>query len=347
MKNKISLILLLFASFSLFGQKKAIEAYIKAHHFNGSILVSKNGKTVLKSNVGLADRSFDIENTDNTRYKIASMTKLFTAVLILKSYEKGMLNLNTPIKKYLPNYKGEGADKITIHHLLTHSSGMENCEKNGLEIYELPHTSDEILEKYCSGKLETPTGTQFGYNNGDYIVLGKIIEAIYKKTYKTVLQEQLLTPLNLKNTGLVEANTVYKNLASTYNYNDSTNVFEPSAPFYYENFFSAGAMYSTTTDLATFSNALFSGKLLNNTTLNLMLTPYPQFWNTAYSVWVTKQTINKNDYTVVERYGSIQGANTLLAHFLEQNITIILFSNTNATNLGELKNEIAKLIFEK
>ncbi|MEY4902332.1 MAG: hypothetical protein RLZZ292_147 [Bacteroidota bacterium] len=347
MKNKISLTLLLFTSFSLFGQKKAIEAYIKAHHFNGSILVSKNGKTVLKSNFGLADRSFDIENTDDTRYKIASMTKLFTAVLILKSYEKGMLKLTTPIKNYLPNYKGEGADKITIHHLLTHSSGMENCEKNGLEIYELPHTSDEILEKYCSGKLETPTGTQFSYNNGDYIVLGKIIEVIYKKPYKTVLQEQLLTPLNLKNTGLVEANTIYKNLASTYNYNDSTKVFEPSALFYYENFFSAGAMYSTTSDLATFSAALFGGKLLNNTTLNLMLTPYPQFWNTAYSVWVTKQTIGKNDYKVVERYGSIQGANTLLAHFLEQNTTIILFSNTNATNLGEFKNEIAKLIFEK
>ncbi len=347
MKNKILFLFpLLLISFSLFGQKKAIVAYAKAHNFNGSVLVSKNGKTVLKANLGLADRAFNIKNTNETRYKIASMTKLFTAVLILKSYEKGMLNLNMPIKNYLPNYKSEGADRITIHHLLTHSSGTENCEDKDLEIYEMPHNSDEILVKYCSGKLTSTPGEQFSYNNGDYIILGKIIESLYKKPYKTVLQEELLAPLNLKNTGLIEANLIYKNLAPTYVYNDSTKIFEQSASFYIENFFSAGAMYSTTHDLAIFSDALFGGGLLQTNTLNLMLTPYPQFWNTAYSVWVTQQKIGTQNGIMVERYGSIQGANTLLARILEKGITIILFSNTNATDLGEFKNEIVKTLFQ-
>ena len=333
---------------ALFGQptdiSKIINEYAKNNNFNGTVLVTQNDQPVYHESFGYADRQYDIVNTNDTKYKIASITKTFTAVLILQLYEAGKLALDKPINTYLPDYAGEGADKITIHHLLTHSSGLENCEKNGLDIYELPHTSDEILRKYCSGKLENEVGARFSYNNGDYIILGKIIEKLYQRPYQQVLQERILLPLRLTNTGLVSQPAIVKGLAHTYVWNDSTKVFENDAPLYIENYFSAAALYTTTQDFALFTSALFGKKMLQESTLNLMLTSYPTYWYTAYSVWVTEQKINNQKSKVVERYGGILGANTLLAHYMEQKVTIIIFSNTNATDLGKFKEAISKVV---
>jgi D-alanyl-D-alanine carboxypeptidase len=350
MKQLIILLTFFIAHSNAFGQVDSLENsiadYAKSNNFNGTILIQKDNKRLFLQSFGMANRQFDIKNTNDTKYRIASMTKTFTAVLILQLFEKGKLELDKPIKNYLPNYKGEGADKITIHSLLTHSSGIENCEKSGLDIYELPLTSDSIITKYCSGKLENPVGKQFSYNNGDYMILGKIIEEIYKKTYKTVLKEQILTPFKLKNTDLVNQSTIMRDLANTYLWNDSTKIFENDPPFYLENFGAAGGLYSTVSDLGMFTNALFNKLILKENTLNLMLKSYPEFWNTAYSVWVTEQEINQKKCTVVDRYGSIQGANTIMSHFLNQNVTIIIFSNTNATDLGKFKTEIANILIK-
>lgn len=145
-----------FCLANAYGQSNAVEKtlseYAQNNNFNGTILVTQNGKPVYHQSFGYADRQYDIKNTNETRYKIASITKTFTAVLILQLYEQGKLALDKPIRQYLPDYTGEGADQVTIHHLLTHSSGIENCEKNGDAIYELPLSADEILKKYCSGK---------------------------------------------------------------------------------------------------------------------------------------------------------------------------------------------------
>jgi D-alanyl-D-alanine carboxypeptidase len=350
MKQFILILIFFIANNNLFGQlntlENSIDNYAKNNNFNGTILIQKDNKQLYLQSFGFANRQFDIKNTNETKYKIASMTKTFTAVLILQLLEQNKLELNKPIKNYLPNYKGEGADKITIHSLLTHSSGIENCEKNGLDIYELPLTTDSIITKYCSGKLENPVGKQFSYNNGDYMILGKIIEEIYKKSYQTVLKEQILTPLKLKNTDLVNQPTIMRDGANTYLWNDSTKIFENEPPIYVENYGASGGLYSTVSDIALFTNALFNKLILKENTLNLMLKNYPEYWNTAYSVWVTEQEINHQKCKVVDRYGSIYGANTIFSHFLNQNLTIIIFSNTNATDLGKFKSEIAQLLIK-
>jgi CubicO group peptidase (beta-lactamase class C family) len=233
-------------------------------------LVKKDNKDLYLQSFGFMNQQFSIVNTNETKYKIASMTKIFTAALILQLMEQGKLELNKPIKNYLPNYKGEGADKITIHHLLTHSSGMENCEKMGTDIYELPLTTDSIITKYCSGKLENPVGKQFSYNNGDYMLLGKIIETLYQKPYITVLKEQILTPFKLKNTDMMIPSKILSNLANTYIWNDSTKIFENDPPFYIENFGAAGGLYSTVSDLGLFTDALFGKLILKENTLTMV-----------------------------------------------------------------------------
>jgi D-alanyl-D-alanine carboxypeptidase len=350
MKQFIFILIFFIANYNVFGQlntlENSINNYAKNNNFNGTILIQKDNKQLYLQSFGFANRQFDIKNTNETKYKIASMTKTFTAVLILQLLEQNKLELNKPIKNYLPNYKGEGADKITIHSLLTHSSGIENCEKNGLDIYELRLTTDSIITKYCSGKLENPVGKQFSYNNGDYMILGKIIEEIYRKPYKMVLKEQILTPFKLKNTDLVNQSTIMRDGANTYIWNDSTKIFENDSPFYIENYGASGGLYSTVSDLGLFTSALFNKSILKENTLNLMLKNYPEFWNTAYSVWVTEQEFNHQKCKVVDRYGSIYGANTILSHFLSQNLTVIIFSNTNATDLTKFKTEIANLLIK-
>jgi len=105
-----------------------IEDYAKEHRFNGTILVQKDGKISFVRSFGLANIPFEVPNTRQTKYKIASITKLFTSVLILQLHEQGKIDLNKTIGTYLPDYAGEGADKVTIHHLLHHTSGLPNFD---------------------------------------------------------------------------------------------------------------------------------------------------------------------------------------------------------------------------
>jgi D-alanyl-D-alanine carboxypeptidase len=127
-----------------------IAAYAKEHDFNGSILIQKEGKVRFARSFGLANIPFKVPNTNQTKYKIASITKAFTSVLILQLQEQGRVDLDKPIGAYLPEYAGEGADKVTLHHLLNHTSGLANFDtvtdvetaiKSGIPVYQTPYTS--------------------------------------------------------------------------------------------------------------------------------------------------------------------------------------------------------------
>ncbi|MBN8682595.1 MAG: beta-lactamase family protein [Chitinophagales bacterium] len=328
--------------FTLLPDSTLIRIAAGGQRFSGSLLVQKGDQVIANQAFGLSDREQKTSNRPDTRYKIASITKAFTAVLILQLYEQGKLDLGQSIGAYWPEYKGPGRDSVTLHQLLTHSSGIQNCEAQGLDIYAQPHSSADILDKYCSGPLVNKPGSQFSYNNGDYMILGKIIENIYKKPFAEVLQSRILKPAGMTNTEWYK--TGKARTAKTYLYNDSLQTWQPDAPFYIENYGAAGALCSTTADLLKFSKALFGGTLLEAETLALMTTPYPQFWNTAYGVWVSEKEYAGQTLKVVERYGSIQGANTLLAYFPEKQLTLVLLANSDACNLGLLADEIVRIL---
>src|SRR5882757_1696314 len=181
-------LLILFALFilteSLFAQSPAINNFIdsfaKQNNFNGTILIQKKSGISYQKSFGLANFQFKVPNKIDTKYKIASITKLFTSVLIMQLYEKGIIDINKTIKNYLPGYKGVAADKVTIQQLLNHTSGMVNIDtitsiesalKNGLPVYQKPYTTKELLENYCSDTLVHEPGKVFDYNNAEYIIL--------------------------------------------------------------------------------------------------------------------------------------------------------------------------------
>jgi len=328
-----------------------IAAYAKEHNFSGSILIQKKGEVSFAKSFGLANIPFKAPNTRQTKYKIASITKAFTSVLILQLQEQGRIDLKKTIGTYLPDYAGEGADKVTIHQLLNHTSGLANFDvvtdaetaiKSGIPVYQTPYTSDQLLVKFCSGKLVHVPGEVFDYNNADYIVLGKIIERIYGNTYEQGLRDRILRPLGMENTGLLHQSDVLEGLADTYFFREDLKALANDLPVYPENWYAAGAMYSTVDDVLTFSNALFGAKLLKKETLALMIKPGLDDY--GYGVWSYDTKIGGKPHRVVKRPGQIMGAQSQLYHFLDEDMTVIILSNAGTTNLDEFVAEIGKRV---
>jgi len=164
--------------------------------FSGSVLVAKNGKIVLLKGYGLASQSNEIPNTPDTVYDLASLTKQFTAAAILKLQMAGKLKVGDPISKYLPTVPPDKAN-ITIHQLLTHTSGMPNW--SGGEYEEV--SRDEALRRLFARKLNFVPGSRFAYSNGGYAVLAAVIEIASGQSYRTYLQQQLFEPAGMHNTG--------------------------------------------------------------------------------------------------------------------------------------------------
>ncbi len=314
--------------------------YNAEKNFNGVILVATNGQIDYLNSIGIASRQSGTTINSKSKFKIASITKTFTTVLALQLVEKGKLNLNATIGKYLPEYSGEARDKTTIENLITYSSGIPNCESyKSDDIYSTPVSIDSFIAKYSSGKLVAKPGNRFNYDNGDFIILGKIIEKITGKSFKENLKENILDPLGMINTDMLQAKDIIAGLMPSYVYDDSLKTFNADKPYYIENYFSAGAMYSTVEELYKFDQGIFTYKLLKKETVNLMLTPRPELDNVGLGFWIAEKYGALNT-KFAYRPGGIYGSSANWIHVIDSNRTIIVFSNTNATNLFEMSQQL-------
>lgn len=334
---------ILFTAKLCFGQtdfSKIIAYYNSEKAFNGTVLVATNGKIDYLSGTGISNRQYQTDINPKTKFKIASISKTFTAVLILQLYEQGKIDLNTNFGKYYPTYKGEAKDKVTIQNLLTYSSGIPNtADKFEMKSYQLPLTIDEYINMYCSENLEFTPGDKSNYSNTDYIILHKIIENITSKPFATLLQENILTPLHMNETGLLNSKDIIVGLAESYTINDSTKVITSDEPYFIENFFGAGGMFSTVEDLLKFDNGIFNYKLLSEPTTKLMLKPNEKLNGVAFGVWYADGygTFSK---PFIYRTGGILGACSNWIHTIDDKKTIIVLNNTNGTNLYELSEQL-------
>lgn len=325
-----------------------IGGYVKEHQFNGTILVQQDGEIRFEKSFGLADRSFRVPLNNHSVYHIASVTKLFTAVLVFKLYEEGKIGLHESIKHYLPDYPGNGGDEVTIHHLLNHTSGLPNMDttssiesalRYGVPVYQIPATNEQLVLRNASGDLVNPPGQVFSYNNVDYILLGKIIETICKQTFDTVLHRKILHPLGMSHSGMLAQHKIIDSLAVSYFYRDDLNALVPNLPVYYENWYASGSMYSTAEDLLRFNNALFSFKLIGKESLDLMLTPGLDRY--GYGMWIDEYEIGGIKYRAAKRPGLIMGSQAMLLHFLNTDLTVIILSNTGNIGLDQMVKEIS------
>lgn len=325
-----------------------LKSYSNLQQFSGNILVSKHGKIIFKKEYGYADREFSIPNTVDTKFRIASLTKQFTAMLIMQLKESGRLKLTDPISAFLPYYRKDIGQKVTIHQLLTNSSGIPDYANRTdffSEIIFHNYPREEFVKRFCSENLQFEPGSKYAYSNSGYYILGIIIEMITKKPYATVLQENIFDAIGMKNSGLETQEALIKYKAKGYNYSYGTY---SNADYININssIFSAGGIYSTIEDLLLWNEALYGGKLLSQENKKIMFTPYINKY--ACGIIVNKILVPgmDHDVTFATHTGGINGFRSLILHNMEDNETIILLSNTVINNSYEIDlNPIGNRIF--
>jgi len=254
-----------------------IDEYMKAavdvERFTGSILVALDGEAIVSKGYGMANVELDVPNTPTTVFRLASITKQFTAAAIMMLQERGKLNVNDPFCRYLADCP-PAWQPITIRQLLTMTSGIPGV--TALELGPLrgvPVPWDQWLAATRTKPLEFTPGEQFKYANPGYTLLGFIIERQSGQSYGDFLQDNIFTPLGMTQTGYEDPRRIIKHRATGYRQlpgDPVTNV--PYAEMI--GLFSAGGLYSTTEDLLRWDRALYTDQLLSRRARDDMFTPF-------------------------------------------------------------------------
>jgi CubicO group peptidase (beta-lactamase class C family) len=339
-----------------YGQAKAdkldklIGAYADYGKFNGSVLVAEKGDVIYKKGFGLADMEWNIPNQPDTKHRLGSITKQFTAMLIMQLVEQGKLKLDVPISTYLPDYPRKNGDVITIHHLLTHSSGTPNMTSfPGFQkdISRNAYSPAQLVNLFADSTLEFKPGERFAYSNSGYILLGYIIEKVTGKKYEQVLQENIFTPLRMSNTGYDHHETLLKNRANGYEKNGrhyvNADFIDMSVPY------SAGSMYSTVEDLFLWDQALYTSQLLRKENMDRLFINHMSSAGYGYGWGIGEARLGNTAERIatVGHGGGINGFNTQITRIPSDRSFIVLLDNTGGAPLNEMTNAIAAILYDK
>jgi CubicO group peptidase (beta-lactamase class C family) len=324
-----------------------IQSYVSAKTFMGTVLVARGGEVLFSKGYGMADLEWDVPNSPSTKFRLGSVTKQFTAASILLLEERGKLKVDDPVKKYMPDAPAAW-DKITIFHLLTHTSGIPSFtgfpDYSQTEPFET--TPEKLVARFRDKPLEFQPGEKWNYSNSGYVLLGYLIEKVSGQKYAAFVQENIFTPLGMKDSGYDSNFEIIPHRADGYapgkNGPVHAGFIHMSIPF------SAGSLYSTTEDLLRWERGLFGGKVLSTASLQKMTTPFKEDYAFGLSVRTT------GGHKVIDHGGGIEGFNTHLAYYPEDQTTIVVLANLNgpasdiAGKLGALAHgQPVKLITER
>ena len=342
---------LLITTSTIFAQTKnekidaLLNDYYKKGMFNGSVIVSENGKPIYKNGFGYANFEWYIKNDPNTKFKIGSCTKSFTAVLIMILNEEGKIGLDDKIIKYIPEYPADKGNKISIVNLLNHTSGIpEYIILPKIQTLQyMDNDPKEFIKNFWDLDLEFEPGTQLKYSNSGYFLLGVIIEKITGKTYAQVLQEKILEPLAMNNSGVINDHYILSKKAYGY---VKTNEGLKLAPYVNATgAFSAGAMYSTVEDLLKWQNALQENKILSKESTDKMLQPTKGKQGLGFGI--LDITLRNGDKKLLYGHeGMFYGFRSLIHIFKEDNNSIILLDNNQNSDLFEISSAIREVLYE-
>ena len=250
-------------------------AYAKINEFNGTVLVAQQGKILLEKGYGLRNIPQQSFNDANTIYQTASITKTFTATLILKLAELKLLSINDKLTKFYPDYPH--GDSITIENLLTHTSGIFNYTQNNDFMFSkasIPANEETMLALFKNKELDFKPGAGWNYSNSGYSLLGYIIEKATKLSYQQAIRHYIFKPLNMTHSGFDFAHLNSKEKAIGY-YSDSGKEYTKSAPLVDSSVtLSAGSIYSMVGDLYKWHQGLLSNQIISKATQDKAYTPF-------------------------------------------------------------------------
>ena len=329
---------------------RMVDALLASYHdaglFNGAALVSDGGKVMLKKGYGLADFEWKIPNTPDTKFRIGSITKQFTATVIMQLVEEKKLSLDATLSSVLPYYRKDTGSKITVHHLLTHTSGIPSY--TGLpnfmrDVSRDPYGVREFVEKYCSGDLEFEPGSRFLYNNSGYFLLGAIIEAVTNKPYAQALRERVFDPLGMAASGYDLSVPILEKRAHGYESGlagvRNADYLDMGLPY------AAGSLYSTVEDLYIWDQALYGEKVLPSKAKERMFTP--GLGNYGFGWFIEKRSIggDKAERLTIGHGGGINGFSTQITRLPEDRHLVVLFNNTGGTGLAAITAGILDILY--
>lgn len=311
-----------------------VHALPPAKHFRGNILVERDGLIILEKSYGLAVEGWNIPNTSRTRFEVASLSKQFTAAAILELADAGKLSVDDPVGKYYreapPAWHG-----ITIHQLLTHTSGIPNNEiKDFTKGVATPYTLDELVRTFRDRPLAFAPGTKWAYTNTEYYLLAYVIEFVSGEKYGEYLARHIFEPLKMAHSGYASTLAVIPQMAEGY-------VFE-NGQLRHRDYFDrslevgAGGIYTTVEDLVLWNRALNAPGLLTSRSLDLMFSAHPP-GNYGYG-WFVEGAPRRKIY----HEGGDPGFAAFEVRYPEEHLLIVVLSNEDGSPVRDAANGLAE-----
>lgn len=333
MKKNI-LVLFLLLSLSIVAQEKtrfnkidSLLTYLNENNrFMGAVSLRENGNVVFEKNYGFADADNKIPSDTDTKYRIGSVTKLFTAAIVFQLIEEKKLTLDTKLSKFyseIPNAK-----TITIGMLLNHKSGIANYTDNTFQTYKAkPQTKRDMLKRIAAFEPAFEPNTKAEYSNSNYLLLGYIIESVTGKNYGDNVATRIANKIGLKNTYYPKKSTPGKNEAFSYRFSNNKWVKTESWDLSVAN--AAGALVSTASDLTTFIDALFTGKIIKPASLAQMTA-----MENGYGKGLLQFPFS--DKRLLGHNGIIEDFRTVVAYHPSDKTAVSLIVNGNNYNENDL-----------
>lgn len=328
-----------------------MNAFVQAHadhrQFIGTVLVVRGGETVLSQGYGMADLANQVPHSPQTRFRIGSVTKQFTAAAILQLQDRGLLNVQAPVATYLPDYPHK---TVTLHHLLTHTAGLPNLTSfpDYFEWMDQPTTLEALIARFQDLPLEFEPGSQHRYSNSGYVLLTHVIETVSGQSYAAYLEENLLTPLGMENTGYDLSPVA--GLARGYTRN--AQEYQPAAPINMAVPQGAGGLHSTVGDLARWNQALFGNdpgdrEILSQRAIATMTAPQVSLGiaeapGLSYGYGLVID--HESEQPRIGHGGGINGFVSSLIYLPQQDTTIVVLSNMESINPEQISTGLAAIL---
>jgi len=308
-----------------------------------SVAVEHHGELILLHGYGYADLENMVPVNPETVFRIGSVTKQFTALSILQLVEQGKIDLDAPITAYLPDYPTQG-HTVTIHHLLTHTSGIKSYTslEDYTKFHRLDLTDEELLARFADQPFDFSPGEKFQYNNSGYYLLGMIIGKVSGEPYRQYVHDHIFGPLGMIGSMYCDPIAIVHDRARAYDVADGKLV--NSEPISMNPPGAAGALCSTPLDLVRWQHALDENLLISASSRELMLTPAKlnDGSETRYSYGLFHGGLE--GHRTVSHGGGITGFIAAFDTYPDDELVVVVLSNTGTANSGGIARNIARLV---
>lgn len=320
-----------------------MELYVQEWPFSGGILIAREGEVLFTDSYGMANREFEIPNTIKTRFPIASLTKPFIGVSFMQLKEMGLIDLKDSISKYFSEYP-ELDERITIHHLLTNSSGITDTYAIPEFNPGLKYTPEDYLNLFKNKPLEFVPGERWSYSNSGFYLLGRILKKVSGCTPEEFIRKNILNLLEMKNSGHWNNQTILLNRA--YGYSIAGEEYVRGEYFDLSNHSATGGMYSTLEDLLIFDHALYADKIISKESLDLMYSEHIPGPGPGLSYgygWMIMEAFSQK---MVEHGGYFPGFSVQMNRYLNDRVFIIILGNVDCWS-PTLQRDLASIVFDE